>query len=56
MAAEVMDTTNETLNNVDDESKQNPNLLSQWANEVISFSSQYNDVSVFEFKLAQVVK
>ena len=44
MAAEVLNTTNEILDSTDDESSHNPNLVNQWASEVISFSSQYNDV------------
>ena len=44
--AEVVNTANETFDTTEDESSQNPNAISQWACEVISFSSQYNDVSI----------
>ena len=44
--------TNQEINNNienEQEAEENPNRISQWASEVIAFSSQYNDVNYLQF-------
>jgi hypothetical protein len=47
-------TNQEINNNIENENEQeaeeNPNRISQWASEVIAFSSQYNDVNYLQLK------
>lgn len=52
---EVSNTFNENITNVtEDELDQNPNIKQQWVNEVISYSSQYNDVNIFYNFIVQI--
>ena len=51
--------TNQEINNNienEQEAEENPNRISQWASEVISFSSQYNDVNYLQFKRIIMLK
>lgn len=56
--ADVEIAVNENVNNQEinnnieneQEAEENPNRISQWASEVIAFSSQYNDVNYLQFK------
>ena len=38
-------TNNDDNGEIEQEAEENPNKISQWASEVIAFSSQYNDVN-----------
>jgi len=52
-------TNQEINNNIENENEQeaeeNPNRISQWASEVIAFSSQYNDVNYLQFKKKKII-